>query len=256
VAHCTYLFLSFYIFYYSNPAVYDLDEARFPSDLSSCQHLYTRLIHQWYTYNRSIIWLFYLCFTIYKLPHPTKRSHETQEWRRGEKVKRIIAECCTFPYYNWTRAEYPLTNVHPFLHGAIFRHSLVQLGALVPLSLCFIIISRTRWNVKRCWGCASETRPIIVTALEDMENSISLVLRRSLKQKKRWRQRGKRGTHTRRHLLHQTFEHLDTLSHPPKNKTKYERVSHPGCAGVKQRHTHTHTSFLMIMKRKFLYSFG
>lgn len=148
--------------------------------------------------------------------------------------------------------------MHSFLHGAIFRHSLVQLGALVPLPLCFIIISRTRWNVKRCWGCASETRPIIVTALEDMENSISLVLRRGLKQKKRWRQRGKRGTHTRRHLLHQTFEHLDTLSHPPKNKTKYERVTPTrGCWRQTEAYIHTNThEFPNDNETKFLSSLG
>lgn len=48
-------------------------------------------------------------------PHQEKgRPHQTEESiaRKEERVKRIIAEC-TFPYFNWTRAESSLTNVHP-----------------------------------------------------------------------------------------------------------------------------------------------
>ncbi len=90
---------------------------------------------------------------------------------------------CTFPYYNWTRAEYPLTNVHTHFSKALYFATLVQLGGLVPSPAC---VSSSLVEQGETWkgvGCASATRPIIVTALEDMENSISLVLR-GLKKKK------------------------------------------------------------------------
>ena len=82
-----------------------------------------------------------------------------------------------------------------------------------PLGVRFIIISRTRWNVKRCWMCV----PIIIMALEDMENSISLVFR----EVKRRRQRGKRD-YTRRHLLHQTSSTLRYYTHT--QNPEYERL--------------------------------